>query len=97
LSMSEYEGFPNVFLEALACGVPIITVPISHEINIMVSRSVNCRVAKSGSIEDYAEALRNWRLTARSSPRHGYERPRLPAEYLPDNVYGSLKLAFSQL
>jgi glycosyltransferase involved in cell wall biosynthesis len=58
---SDYEGFPIVFLEALAAGVPIVTTPIGGAHETVIDGETGF-MAADFSAKNLAEALR--RLTA---------------------------------
>lgn len=63
---SRYEGFPNVILEALACGTPVITTPALGGTQEILAGVEGCLVAEAVSSEALAAALRAWLAGPRS-------------------------------
>ena len=62
---SHYEGFPNVVLEALTCGTPVIATPALGGVREILDDIPECSVAESISPEALARAISKWIAGAR--------------------------------
>ena len=61
---SRYEGLPNVVLESLACGTPVVTTPVPSALEI-VSGLSQCVVADGFGADELSRALQQWRDSSR--------------------------------
>ena len=58
---SRYEGFPNVLLEALACGKSIIATPTPGGIKEILSDIEGCVITNGMSAKSLADGIKRWR------------------------------------
>lgn len=63
---SRYEGFPNVVLEALACGTPVIATPAPGGTREIIEGVAGCFIADEVSAEALSNAIRQWMNSSRS-------------------------------
>lgn len=59
ISTSRYEGFPNVVLEANACGIPVIAYNYIGGIDEIIIDKVNGELVENGNIKRFAQVIIN--------------------------------------
>ena len=60
LLTSDFEGAPNVALEALALETPVISTPASGTICEMLADQPGCVISQESTADSFAEAITDW-------------------------------------
>ena len=90
---SRYEGLPNVVLESLACGTPVIASAGSGGIREIQSLSENGAVTVTDSMDDFIAAM----LKVQPSPHESFRPSLLPDAFHPDNVFSKFEMLLEEL
>jgi glycosyltransferase involved in cell wall biosynthesis len=108
LSTSQYEGMPVAFLEALACGIPIISPPVGGAFELVVPfQTGTIRAQEASALAAGVREVRRWLETraediqdrCRSKAAHygldalGMRTMRLYAERKPEPAFTALPIA----
>ncbi len=94
VSCSEYEGFPNVILEANACGTPVLAIDYPSSIKEMIHDNINGYILKSRDPEIFAAAIMEYskknfdkeKITKLTIDRYSIEKVVLDYEALFEKV-----------
>jgi glycosyltransferase involved in cell wall biosynthesis len=88
---SRYEGLPNVVLEALACGCPVVAFDCPHGAREIVRDGVNGLLVRPGDEAALAAAVQRYFDDAALRERLRAAAAQSVAAYAPERVFGELE------
>ena len=68
LLTSDFEGAPNVVLEALALATPVISTPANGTVSELLANQSGCLISQESTAESFAEAMNDWLKLRNEAP-----------------------------
>ncbi len=94
---SNYEGFPMVMIEAMSCGLPVVTFDYKCGPRDIITPEVNGLIVPNGDIQAFADALARVMTDTEMRSRMGREALRVTERYSLDLVMKSWNNLFEKL
>lgn len=94
---SNYEGFPMVMIEAMSCGLPVVTFDYKCGPRDIITPEVNGLIVPNGDIQAFADALARVMTDTEMRSRMGREALRVTERYSLDSVMKSWNNLFEKL
>lgn len=94
---SNYEGFPMVMIEAMSCGLPVVTFDYKCGPRDIITPEVNGLIVPNGDIQAFADALARVMTDTEMRSQMGREALRVTERYSLDSVMKSWNNLFEKL
>ena len=94
---SHYEGFPMVMIEAMACGLPVVTFDYKCGPRDIINHEINGLLVKDGDIEGLAKAMISMMRDNAARKRMGENAKKVVETYSEEAVMMQWKELFNTL
>ena len=94
---SAYEGFGLVIVEAMTCGLPVVSFDCPCGPSDLINNGINGFLVKSGNIEDLADKLIYLIKHSEERKRMGNEAYRYSDKYSEENIMEQWLSLFEKL